>query len=483
MQRNPLNIESISLISSCGCNLKCAYCVIAQSANEHTSTLQAKTIQAFEDGSFLKNVVNSLLVLNQSPGRIKRFSLWGQEPTLTLHHLTNQWDKWQQSFPNIGQIFFSTNGMAHGDRIADFIKKVDSCATSKINLQIQVSYDGEFSTNNIRNANSIKIQENIKNIILDLNNYKLKNIDVSFCFHGVMSQSLIDTLVDGKTTQDYFNAAYKWTEELVELNTNRNVFVELGVGYVLESPIDATVEQGINLAAFCKKMIKVNPKYVENILGNVEAHSIIGSYQRAFRGFGPYQAHSFKDVIRAISTNKEEMRNFLEFFSRNSFCGTFYGEVKFMYDGTIITCQNNMYEKDKSTITRDGSITNESKYALANHQLFFVNPLEDTPEHIYTVFDIFKTARESSFLFHFSNNVNLMLWLLECHQIDESYRDMEKLLSHGFYLTLLNSCVYNNYVKTGSVYGTSTGLVRYMCNGFLDCILNDDEVWGGPKRE
>lgn len=476
-----LDIQSISIISSCGCNLKCSYCVIAQSENKYTHQLQADTIKGLQDGSFLQNVVNSLLALNQSPAKIKMFSLWGQEPTLTIQYLTEHWEDWQKAFPNIEKIFFSTNGMAYGERIVDFVKAVDKFATKNIGIQIQFSYDGEFSTNNIRNASSIQIKENARKVIEALNPYRLQKADVMFCFHGVMSQALIETLTSGEITQEYYNQASSWVADLVAVNENRNVKVEPGVGFIFEAPIDASAEQGIELAAWYKKMIKVNPKYVTNDMGNIEAHSILTAYQRAYRGIQNCKYNSYKEMIKQIVFNEAEMQHFLDFFSRSSFCGTFYGELKIMHDGTIIGCQNSMYEQHPDVIKNDGSIKNGAKLALAEHQTFFVHPLNDDIQHIYDVFNIFRANRESSFMFTYTNTVNLMLWMLEAHQIDESYRDIEKLLTHSFYLTLLSACVYNNYIQTGTFYGISTGMIRYMCNGFLDCVLDNDEVWGGVK--
>lgn len=477
-----LDIRSLSIISSCGCNLKCSYCVIAQSENNHSSELQQATMKALQDGSFLENCVNSLLALNQSPSKIEKFSLWGQEPTLTLHLLAEHWEDWAKNFPNIDNLFFSTNGMAYGERIVDFLKAVDKYATHTTAFQVQISYDGDYGTNSVRNADSIQIENNIKKLVTLLNDCEFKYLKVMLCFHGVMSQELIKTLTDGDTTQEYFNNASNWVAGIGALNRNPDVIVEPGVGYIYESPIDASTEDGINLASFYKKMIKVNPKKVTNTSGNYEAHSLLSAYQRSSMAFARSIYPGFEEMMQTITSHPQDFQKFVEIFSNGSYCGTFYGELKMMYDGTIIGCQNTMYERNPADIKNDGSVGAEARVGLARHSTFFVNPLTDSEDHIHTIFNMFRDNRESSFLFNYGNTINLMLWLREAHQIDESYKNTDKLMAHAFYLSLLNGCVYNNYVQTGTFYGISTGTIRYFCNGFLDCVFDNDDVWGGQDR-
>ena len=98
-----------------------------------------------------------------------------------------------------------------------------------------------------------------------------------------------------------------------------------------------------------------------------------------------------------------------------------------MYDGTIIGCQNSMYEQWVDAIPPEESIKNGAKRTLAAKRPYFVNPQTDDVNEIIKTFNIFKENRESSFLFVFGNTINLMMWMLEAHQIDESYRYPEKL--------------------------------------------------------
>jgi hypothetical protein len=42
--------------------------------------------------------------------------------------------------------------------------------------------------------------------------------------------------------------------------------------------------------------------------------------------------------------------------SELSYCGNSYGELKLMYDGTIINCQNSIYDRDIEFIKKDSTM-------------------------------------------------------------------------------------------------------------------------------
>ena len=116
-----MDIRAISLVSSCGCNLHCKYCLIENTLNNCSANLQHETIKALNDGTFLNNVKGIFKRLNLDRYKIECFTLWGQEPTLTLHLLTDHLEDWFNYFPNINHIDYSTNGMDFPERTVNFI--------------------------------------------------------------------------------------------------------------------------------------------------------------------------------------------------------------------------------------------------------------------------------------------------------------------------------------------------------------------------
>ena len=67
---------------------------------------------------------------------------------------------------------------------------------------IQFSYDGDYSTDNVRRANSKVVYNNLKYLIETLNTIHFDNITIALNTHGVISNELIN----------YFNNNYKEIE-------------------------------------------------------------------------------------------------------------------------------------------------------------------------------------------------------------------------------------------------------------------------------
>lgn len=61
---NNIDIRALTLVSSCGCNLHCKYCMINNSLNDCSAKLQQDTINALSDGTFLENVKKIFKRLN-----------------------------------------------------------------------------------------------------------------------------------------------------------------------------------------------------------------------------------------------------------------------------------------------------------------------------------------------------------------------------------------------------------------------------------
>lgn len=78
-------IDAISLVCACGCNLNCKYCLLDQSIQGDASkNLQKITIEALKNGTYLDNIKKIFNKSKISTTRIKYLSIWGQEPLLIL---------------------------------------------------------------------------------------------------------------------------------------------------------------------------------------------------------------------------------------------------------------------------------------------------------------------------------------------------------------------------------------------------------------
>lgn len=458
--------NSICLISSCSCNLNCNYCVIAKSAahSKDRDSIQQKTIQAFQDGTFLNNVVNTYQQLGQDLLNITCLNMWGQEPTLTLPYLTEHLEDWFLKFPNINFIEFSTNGGTDPNILYNFITKVDNIINHGCRIHIQISYDGEWSCLHQRLIKPELIKNNIKTLLGKLNETLLKRTIVKFEPHGVLNFPLIKHLMETDTIADYLIELDNTCYDLQSINLNR--FCDIG-GHTLsiEQPYKASSDDGMLLYTFLKKSLMV-----EKTLNLKRPSAIHPLLVHTIGGLNEKDKVLIDDKWKGnLQNTLNNSRNIIDTFWEGTSCGSYRTELKFKYDGTIVGCQNLVFDTDKNTLNETDSMLRAVKESLLDHD-YYINLINDSSseESIKANFKIFDTFN-SSFMATYQSIINMMIFLAEAGQIDNSYiTDKDKLFRHALIVSRQNPCFYNHLTSTGSHYLESTGVCRLLCNGVID---------------
>ena len=470
------DINTLTLISSCGCNLECNYCAIAHSSSpEETLRLQTATKQAFEDGTFLQNCKNVFQKLQIQPQQITQIDLWGQEPTLTLDHLTNHLEDWYNYFPNWNYFFFSTNGMAYPERISDFAIKLNELHTDKRDFafNMQFSYDGEYGTDNIRKAKGDLIAKNLKTLITNLNQYDITNIIVSIHIHGVVSLELIKALDTTEKVENYYIQLIDWCRQFEGLSVNKNVEIDFSPSLTIENPIDASSDDGIALAAFARRS--------QNFIGSFKSNMFIDKTISLL--FTPPFATTFiteacnapnvDSWVTKLMTDKKYFKETSFFFAPNLYCGTNKFSLKIMYDGALMSCQNNIFDRDMKYLRYNNDFEKAVKESWITHKMF-VNPLTDSDEDIIRIFELYDTVQVKSWRFLLEHYIISMYWLARAGQIDTKYcEDEYMLIKHALMFVKYNQCLYNNYIKSGSAFMEGNGKFRMYFNGYMDILEHE----------
>lgn len=465
------DIHSITLISSCGCNLKCNYCLINRSSTEeYSAELQRNTTQALKDGSFLQNVKTALKNMSIPYSKIVKLELWGQEPTLTLHCLTEHLEDWTEAFPNLNFMMFSTNGMAYPERILDFLIKLDQSVRKPFRMFLQFSYDGDTSTNEIRGANDQIIFNNLSKLITDLNQVKLNHLNINISLHGVISLELMKKLDTTDKLIHYYNNMGKFADDIAQLAINQRVHINSTPDLSLETPVQASTEDGLLLYNFITKSLSIPSNYFYNYATSIIRKTVFIQFEYVLEFAKQFQAKSVNDLIDKILANKINYKSFIELGQGMPFCGTNNGDLHFMYDGTIITCQNYMFDQKKEYLKADNDFELTVKKTMIDKN-FFINPITASPKEVQKFLSIFNEFRHSSYTFLIDHIVNLMFWMSKAEQINRIYANDYKLLfKHALLLVNYNCCLYNNRLKSGSFYTRWDGYIRFMCNGFIDQV-------------
>lgn len=465
-------IDSLCLVASAECNLKCKYCEIAKSKDStYSIELQKNIKSAFEDGSFLINIQKTLKALNQDFNKIHRITFWGQEPTLSLNSFRKNIQEWFNTFPNIINFFFSTNGGTDPHIIYNFIKDVDSIVTHDIQIGVQFSYDGEWSCINERMIDPNLIKKHCKELIELLNNTHLNHAQIQIVWHGVVSFDLIKYILESNTIKNYikdldntvFNAS-QWNH-----NLKCKVYpITLG----LEQPYKASTDDGLALTTFIEKGLR------PDVEQNLHFYNPIRNLLMTLMGRSNFEEQVFD--------NTKWIQNIIDMFNgvdltrvlnKGHACGSYDHELKIMYDGTLIGCQNFLFNTTKDHIIDSDPMLRQVKENLINHN-FFINLANSSSsiEDINKVLDRFYLLHFSSFLTTYQSIVNTIIMLATAGQASQEYlTNKEKLFKHAFMIVRYNACFFNHLMTTGSTFLEPISLCRVLCNGTLD--LAEEEYY------
>ena len=94
-----MKIETLSLIASTRCNLRCTYCFLCKT--ESSSITDDKIREAVTDGSYLYNCNRVITTLGATCGDITKLDFWGGEPTLNLSLWIEKIPDWAKYYKNI----------------------------------------------------------------------------------------------------------------------------------------------------------------------------------------------------------------------------------------------------------------------------------------------------------------------------------------------------------------------------------------------
>lgn len=483
---NNISIFKLSLQAAVACNLQCKYCIVSKNSNtSYIKELQENTNKAILDGSYLNNVKSCFDRLRQDPKKVRMFEIWGQEPTLVLPFFTEKFSDWYDVFSGMKSIMFSTNALIpnFSDTVYDFILKVDRTVQSKdIKLEIQISYDG-IAEKDARGGDSDILKNNIINLYKKLNQTKINNIEVHFYIHSVLSNFLIDYFLDSTDNIKYFyddlNSFY-----IDMFNNCLNRQVHLGpITLQYMNGSQASTEDGLRFSECCERMerfLQVNKNKYEyfkkfpldidvgaNALGcvvhNLPSHIRENGYD------------SLDEYVDAFLNGDENIL----YNNNTEYCGATIHDLKVMYDGTSISCQNFLFDsykngKENNNDDDDNTIKNLATKAAMTNNTQSLNLLTASDEEINKQLSWgVKTIKQNNMAAMTNMIANLMFIMANIGQISNEYlHDLNKIKNHAFMLAALECCYYNLIVATGSSLIHPSSQIRYLCNGLMDKAEN-----------
>lgn len=479
-----VKIFKLSLQAAIACNLQCKYCIVSKNSNiPFLKELQQKTNTALTDGSYLSNVKKALQRLEQNQGDITRFEIWGQEPTLVLPYLTPKISDWCNEFPNLELIMFSTNGMHENwsDIIYNFAKEMDKSVKKKTRLEIQVSYDS-ITEDASRGGSEEILKNNLKLLFEKINNTYFNNIEIHIYTHAVISTQLIDlVLQDSNNINKYFDNIELFYNFLISNSLNKSVKIGPITTQYMNGSL-ASTEDGLRFNECCERIERF-------LMCNKEKYNYFKNFPLDI-DFGANSlgcvVHSMPEKIRHANCNnlEEYVNAFFDnhpktfYVTASEYCGACIHDLKIMYDGTSISCQNFLFDayinqNKKKHIYQDNIKDQSTLFAMTNNTQC-VNLLTASDEEIrkQLYWGIIST-KENNMAAMTNGIANMMYLMAQTGQISNTYlMDLDKIKRHAFILAALECCYYNLTIATGSSAIHPISQIRYLCNGLMDKAEN-----------
>lgn len=457
-------IIQLSVLGASDCDLGCSYCYLGKNCafREQDSII----LDAWKNGSYIKNVVNVLKALNSDPNQLISFQLWGGEPTLHIKTLqeSNAGIEIGKNFPYLREFLMPTNfSNTDVQGLIDFIYDIDSQLIPrdedhKLIYHIQGSIDGppgDFNTYGHK-VSWDKYKQNIDNLftyILEKNKV-LKNTIIDFDVCPTSSQALIlknlntyDKIKDFRAFCDkvclYLNEKCKVVSHLADMTIMTKFwYPRIAISQATTSEEAMEIEKIVRLFDICEYQEQA---FVIDKGDNANFyHDCTGATHYNFRNHECVEANEYSITI--------------------------------MPDGTIAQCpclflQNiptfkEQYLKDKDFWGY--------KTALMQSTCFY-NPLTDqgSDKEKYHDWYVYGGGYLGTHSTYINLNFNMAREMALSHQIDNNYIINESLLLDHYLAAFLTAeCYRENLNNYHNYYLADVNQFRRWFNGTTELCYN-----------
>lgn len=445
-------ICSISVISSSVCNLNCSFCYLHKNSSykEYDKLVRA----AWQDGSYLDNVLNTVKGLNGDPTQVTTMQLWGGETLLHIEDIILNMPKFYRYFPNINDWKVSTNLLVDINKVFDFILAIEEFTNSFTTINIQISIDGPpgpFSEQG-HHGNWSVYRSNFLSLIQLINATKLRKVEVVLYINATVAKDLYLTkFLDYKEMTDYVRYMYNFMKEMDDQCLNRALRVgSLQVFPTYANPSKDTAEDGIKMLAICRLWDQVRRQEFPELSMDCQF----------YKGTGEVTKNS-------------------PLFVNNAECGELNSSYTINYDGSICECSGSFidyYEPYQQELLDTNEI---SKYQIAQiHNSLVYNPgkasKEEKEKYKWVIYNGYRNNQSTYLHLMMAQAIELA----KSGQIDPIYlQDKDLLLKHLIAMSNVNACSRENVSNTKIPYLISIGTLRRYLNGFMNYIYNDQKQY------
>jgi sulfatase maturation enzyme AslB (radical SAM superfamily) len=180
-------------------------------------------------------------------------SFWGGEPTLNWEHYIPTIPLLLKTFPDLTEFSVSSNMIRSPEHIINFIKAFPIDRKLSFDLQISIDGDKSITDGNRGKGSTDKIISHTKKLITYLNDIDLGNIKLRMHTKPTSTAENIAELIQGNRVEEFYSYLGTFANKCENMNTNKNVSMNLHPHITLALPGKYTVQDGKNFAILLQK--------------------------------------------------------------------------------------------------------------------------------------------------------------------------------------------------------------------------------------
>lgn len=441
-----LNFKAVNLNVSGTCNLNCKYCYLPKNP-EIMNALNNDVINWIKSGEMEDDIIYI------AGDNLENLGLWGGETTINFPEITARLPFLYKKFPKLKEINFSTNLSTSiiVDNISDFIKEIDRLNKEldrKLEIRIQVSFDGPGNLNQLRGISPDTI---VKNVI-DLNS-KIRGCNCWYgAFKGTHGSSNIEYLSDYNNLRDF----YKFFDNLYdELGERGRWYGGEYITYIFPGTYDH--HDGKNLGNLLKIL---NSKDFKNENWNNRMCFLEQMSDRYL---------SYLNIIKNYwKLNFNELHN-------NLTCSAGDSCISLGPDKKIYMCHDEFFYDDKISNFLKNEDNKESGINHFGANRFLKDAYIINSDEILKLIRIVSNARTKRFSEGALHQYSTMVIDLLSSQnyISPLYKDSPyKEIAIGYMMMSGRGCPIHNIIENGSIYVEDISQYLLFLNGALEVCLD-----------
>lgn len=441
---NKRHIHGISLISSSICNLTCSFCYLHK--NNAYRKYNVEVQEAWLDGSYIDNVLNTLLKLNSDPQELKEIQLWGGETLLSIKNITPNLEKIYKYFPNVNLWRISTNWMINVNDFFNFLVELDTQArVDEVEFKVQCSIDGPegIYTETGHNGKWDIYHKNFATFFNLVNNHKFNKIHIEISINATVGKEIyLKQFINKDNIVAYVKYMREFTQFLSNHCINRSIDIMqeyVFPGYAL--PYSSTKEEGLKLATILKLWDEVRAEYFDDLHPSSGLQYGIGELCRP------------KGLIEP-----------------NIECSELKYTLTINPDGTVVECSGAFMDHQEEYQEELAKENNSSELVAAKFRTAVSkNPINASDKELETYDWYVANGYKGTKATFMHLMISVCNELALSGQIDyKYYNNPDLLIKHLSVLSSITSCTRENIKDTGIAYLTSPSCFRRFLNGAVE---------------